>query len=130
VNVFVGLNVQNAGGGSGYAVVKLVAQNVPVADVSKSGTGGVGASSSNNTNVSLRVTDSQAAEIAYGSDNGKIWLALRPPTGATKTNPGLVNAATILLGVPPVTLPSYGGRLNRAIRHSIEQALAAQGGGR
>ena len=125
VDVMVGFNVQSSGGGTGYAVNKLIAQSVPVADVAK-GSASV-AAGTNNTNVSLRVTDRQAEEIAYAADNGKVWLVLRPPTGASRTRPGLVNVGTILLGVPPITLPSYKGDVNRAIRSAIKSALAGGG---
>ena len=33
-------------------------------------------------NVTLRVTDKEAAEVAYASDQGKVWLVLRPTAGA------------------------------------------------
>lgn len=127
VDVYGGFNIQSAGGGTAYAVDVLLAQDIPVADVASKAAGGVAASTSS-TNVSLRVDDKQAAEIAYASDNGKIWLFLRPPTGAKNARPGLVNVGTILLGVPPITLPSYSGQVNQAIRRGIERALA-QGAG-
>jgi pilus assembly protein CpaB len=127
VDVIVGFNVQSASGGTGYAVTKLLAQNVPVADVGNGRTG-VTATTNSNTNVTLRVNERQAAEIAYASDNGKVWLALRPPTGATHSRPGLVNVGTILLGVPPITLPSYTGDVNKAIRSAIKRALTTGGG--
>jgi pilus assembly protein CpaB len=128
VDVMVGFNVQASGGGTGYAVNKLLAQNVMVADVAEQ-SGGV-ATSTSNTTVSLRVTNRQAEEIAYAADNGKVWLVLRPPTGAKQARQGLVNAGTILLGVPPITLPSYSGDVNRAIRNAIKRALTSSGGGR
>jgi Flp pilus assembly protein CpaB len=128
VDVMVGFNVQASGGGTGYAVNKLLAQNVMVADVAEQ-SGGV-ATSTSNTTVSLRVTNRQAEEIAYAADNGKVWLVLRPPTGAKQARQGLVNAGTILLGVPPITLPSYSGDVNRAIRNAIKRALTTSGGGR
>ena len=34
------------------------------------------------TNVSLGVDDVEAAQVAFASDNGKLWLALRPSAGA------------------------------------------------
>src|ERR671924_2296938 len=40
VDVIVGFNVQSASGGTGYAVTKLLAQNVPVADVGNGGARG------------------------------------------------------------------------------------------
>lgn len=125
VDVMVGFEVQGANGGGSYPVSKLLAQNIPVAAVAGESRGIT--ASPGNTNVSLRVNSRQAEEIAYAVDNGKVWLALRPPTGATHARPGLVNAGTILLGVPPITLPSYTGDVNRAIRSAIKKALTNGG---
>lgn len=49
--------------------VTMLAQNVPVL----ANAGG---------DIVLRVTDKQALQISWASDNSKIWLTLRPPTGA------------------------------------------------
>jgi Flp pilus assembly protein CpaB len=125
VDVFVGFNVTVPGSGQGYPVSRLLVQGVPVIDVGQKA-GGLGTANTT-TNVSLRVNDTQAAAITYASDNGKVWLALRPPTGAPRVRTGLVNASTILLGVPPVRLPSHGGRTSRAITRAIERALASVG---
>ena len=63
------------------------------------------------TNVSLAVDDVKAAKLAFASDNGKVWLALRPSAGAKAAKPGIVTIETMLLGVPPVqVLRSVGGR--------------------
>ena len=65
---------------------------------------------SGSTNVSLKVDDEKAAQLAFASDNGKVWLALRPSAGAMESRPGLVTVETMLLGVPPVkVLQSVGG---------------------
>ena len=66
---------------------------------------------SGTTNVSLAVDDVKAAKLAFASDNGKLWLALRPSAGAKASRPGIVTVETMLLGVPPVQiLRSVGGR--------------------
>jgi Flp pilus assembly protein CpaB len=128
VDVFVGFNLTTSGSVSGQAfpVSRLLAQGVPVIDVARKA-GGFGNANAA-TNVSLRVNDEQAAAIAYAADNGKVWLALRPPTGAPQVRPGLVNVATILLGVPPVRLPSNGGKASRAITRQLQKQLASVGG--
>jgi Flp pilus assembly protein CpaB len=125
VDVFVGLNV-GLQGGQGYPVIKLLAQGVPVVDVAEK-RGGLGASGTGVTNVSLRVNDQQAAALAWATDNGKVWLSLRPPTGARATPPGITNAATILLGVPPVALPSrkISAFLNRKLRQELKALAGA-----
>ena len=81
------------------------APTVPVVAVGEKASTGSGS-----TNVSLKVDDEKAAQLAFASDNGKVWLALRPSAGAMESRPGLVTIETMLLGVPPVkVLQSVGG---------------------
>ncbi len=71
----------------------------------------IGEKGKGSTNVSLAVDDVKAAQLAFASDNGKLWLALRPSAGAKSAKPGIVTIETMLLGVPPVqVLKSVGGR--------------------
>lgn len=113
VDVYAGFNViplQPDGtpinGGQSRAVLRLIVPNVTVVAVgNKSGVG------SSTSNVSLRVNDRQAAEIAFSSDNGKLWLSLRPSDGGTASSPQLVTVETLLLGARPVNVVrSLGGR--------------------
>jgi Flp pilus assembly protein CpaB len=114
VDIYAGFNVIAVGtngvplaGGQSTPALKLIMQDIQVLGVSgaKSGLGASGSS-----NVTLNVDATQAAELAFASDNGKIWLAIRPSSGATTAQPALVTAETILLGVPPVTVErSLGG---------------------
>jgi Flp pilus assembly protein CpaB len=127
VNVFVGFNVVRRGMGQTFPISRMIAQRVPVADVAKKA-GGFAAGSNTTTNVSLRVNDAQAAAIAFAVDNGKVWLMLRPPTGAPPARTGLVTVNTILLGVPPIATPS-AGKLSRALTRQLDRALAAGGAG-
>jgi Flp pilus assembly protein CpaB len=126
VDVFVGFNVQAPNSGVSYPVSRLLAQGVEVIEVAEK-KGGLG-NANQATNVSLQVNDRQAAEIAYAVDNGKIWLVLRPPTGAPRIRSGLVNAATILLGAPPVRLPNNRGKLSRSLTRELQNQIAAAGG--
>jgi Flp pilus assembly protein CpaB len=105
VDVFAGFNVipMSPGGvalngGQARPMLRLVMQDIPVVSVDQ----GAGTKASEG-NISLRVTDSQAAKLAFTSDNGKLWLALRP-AGAKRVKPGLVTVETMLLGIPPVTM--------------------------
>ena len=82
-------------------VLRTLFQDVPVVSIAQGG-GGLGAGSQ--SNVGLRLTLAQAAKVAFASDYGKLWLALRPAAGAPKIKPGLVTIETSLLGVPPVTI--------------------------
>jgi Flp pilus assembly protein CpaB len=112
VDVYAGFNVipigpdgQPVSGGQARPMLKLILEDVPVLAV------GDKARTSGSTNVSLGVDDQEAAELAFASDNGKVWLALRPGAGAKASRPGIVTVETILLGVPPVqVLESFGGR--------------------
>ena len=114
VDVYAGFNVipilpngAPSGGGQAQPVLKLIVPNVAVVAVSSSGSA-VGAKT---TNVSLRVDDVQAAKLAFASDNGKLWLSLRPSVGARAAKPTIVTASTLLLGVQPMTvIHSLGGR--------------------
>jgi pilus assembly protein CpaB len=113
VDVYAGFNVipvrldgSPASGGQARPVLRLIMSNVPV--VALGSAGGVG---SRTANVSLQVTDDEAAKLAFASDNGKLWLSLRPSAGAKSSKPTIVTAETLLLGVRPLTvLRSLGGR--------------------
>jgi Flp pilus assembly protein CpaB len=112
VDVYAGFNVIPLGpngtpisGSTSRAVVKRIMSDVPVMTVGKESSSG-----SSTTNVSLRLNDKQAAELAFASDNGKVWLALRPAAGAKSSRPGIVTVETLLLGVPPINVVhSLGG---------------------
>jgi Flp pilus assembly protein CpaB len=95
--------------GQARPVLRLVVQNVPV--LSNSGGSKSGIGGNNESDVTLRVTPAQAGKLAFASDNGKIWLVLRPPNGARTPGLNIVTAETMLLGIPPVqVLRSFGGR--------------------
>jgi Flp pilus assembly protein CpaB len=112
VDVYAGFNVIPLGadgrptnGGQSRPMLRLILANVSVLAV------GEKASGSGTTNVSLRVDDVDAAQLAFAADNGKVWLALRPSSGAKPSRSGIVTIETMLLGVPPVQiLKSVGGR--------------------
>jgi Flp pilus assembly protein CpaB len=112
VDVYAGFNVIPLGadrkpisGGQSRPMLRLILTNVSVLAV------GEKASGSGTTNVSLRVDDVDAAKLAFAADNGKLWLALRPSSGAKPSRAGIVTIETMLLGVPPVQiLKSVGGR--------------------
>jgi Flp pilus assembly protein CpaB len=114
VDVYAGFNVvpvradgTPTSGGQSRPMLRLIMSNIPVVKVGSSGSG----LGSRTSNVSLKVNDEQAAKLAFASDNGKIWLSLRPSTGAKPSRPELMTVETVLLGVPAVTiLKSVGGR--------------------
>jgi Flp pilus assembly protein CpaB len=114
VDVYAGFNIiplradgTPANGGQARPVLRLIMADIPVVAVA-SGSGGVGAKTAN---VSLQVTDEQAAQLAFASDNGKVWLSLRPSAGAKSSPPRIVSAETLLLGARPLqVLRALGGR--------------------
>jgi Flp pilus assembly protein CpaB len=113
VDVYAGFNVTPilangtpVEGAAGRPIVRLILSNVPVVAVGEKAKG-----SSGKTNVSLQVNDVEAAQAAFGSEYGRLWLALRPSTGAKLSRPDVVTIETLLLGVPSVQmLKSLGGR--------------------
>jgi Flp pilus assembly protein CpaB len=84
--------------------VRLLIAN---AQVLKAGTGtssgGLGGSNSQTqqTSVTLNVSDSEAGGLAYAADNGKVWLVLRPANAST-TPASTITAQTLLSGGIPV----------------------------
>lgn len=91
------------GNGAAHTVLRMIMSNVNVQDVAKS-TGGT-------STFYFKVNDTQATKLAFASDNGKLWLALRPAAGAQTTPPSVVTAETLMLGVSPQAVySSLGGR--------------------
>jgi Flp pilus assembly protein CpaB len=48
--------------------------------------------------MTLRVNDKQAERLAWASDNGKIWVILRAPTGSQQSPPAIVSLNNVLFG--------------------------------
>jgi pilus assembly protein CpaB len=84
VDVLVGLN---GGGATAGSIIKTLLQDVPVILTTGS-------------SLTLRVNDLQASRLAWASDNGKIWVTLRPPAGARQSTPRIVSLSTVVLGGP------------------------------
>jgi Flp pilus assembly protein CpaB len=104
VDVYAGFNVvplnrdgTPVNGGQARPMLRLILTDVPVMAVGDKPTSGAGT-----TNVSLKVDDVEAGQLAFAVDNGKVWLALRPSAGAGASRPGIVTVETMLLGVSPV----------------------------
>ena len=96
-------------GGAARPVLKLLMENILVLEVPADSGGGFGGGSQE-ANVVLRLSDEQAAQLAFASDNGKIWFSLRPQSGASPAASSFVTLETLLLGVKPVTvMKSLGG---------------------
>jgi Flp pilus assembly protein CpaB len=91
VDVYVGVNIQGPGGA--VPALKLLIPNALVLRTPSSG--------ASPGTVVLRANGDQTPLLAYAADNGKIWLVLRPATGAKPVKPGLITAER-LLGSRPV----------------------------
>ena len=87
IDIFLGITARSAGGPR--PVIKLLMQDVTLL---RAPVGGI---------ATLKVTERQAAVLAWAVDNGRLWFVLRPPTGATTPNPGFISADA-LLGLKPV----------------------------
>jgi Flp pilus assembly protein CpaB len=89
-----------AGGGANTSILKTLLQDVMVlrgpAPAAK------GAAAGNAQEIVLRATGGQAAKLAFASDNGKIWIVLRPQIGAGETRPELITQAKLLLEGTPL----------------------------
>jgi pilus assembly protein CpaB len=105
VDVLAGFNATSGTTGQGRPQLRTLMEDVLVL----SAPGGVDANGkpTNSSNLTLRVGASDAAKIAFASDNGKIWIVLRPPTGGTNPTPSPVTLDALLSGTPSI---SSGGK--------------------
>jgi pilus assembly protein CpaB len=92
-------------------VVKLIVEDVTVLASPSEAKAGFGAGAADKSNITLKVDDQQAAQIAFSTENGKVWVFLRPKTGASPSAPDIVTLETVLFGVKPVAaVRSFGAR--------------------
>jgi Flp pilus assembly protein CpaB len=106
VDVYAGFLVQPDGASRPRPVMRVLMQDVevlvaPSAD-DKSGLGSGGGGQAKN--LVLRVDADKAGELAFTSDNGKVWLTLRPQAGADSSPPSLVTLDRMVTGLPPIPL--------------------------
>ena len=94
VDVYGGFQVQGQTGTS-VPVMRLL---IPDALVLRAGAGqaaALGSSGGQGVNVLLAVNDAQAGTLAFASDNGKVWLVLRPTNAANATR-DVISIASVL----------------------------------
>ena len=99
------------GNGRSQSVVRLLMSNVLVLKAPTSTTAvGLGASNPQNqqSNVTLRVSNSQAGPVAFAADDGKVWLVLRPANASSSGASSIVGVQSLLSGNTPTT--TEGGR--------------------
>jgi pilus assembly protein CpaB len=86
VDIFVNLN----------GVIRAVLQNVLVLGVSGGSSEGVGAAQSASS-ITFRLTSRVASKLAFASDNGKLWIVLRPATRGGRIGPSVSTLQQVLL---------------------------------
>lgn len=88
-------------GSNTVPVAKTIMDDVLVLSTPGDAKGGFGGG--HGSSLIVRATDEQAANLAFATENGAIWVALRPRTGAAPTQFNFVTLSTLLLGVKPVS---------------------------
>ena len=117
VDVLSGFQVQPDGAGRPRPVLRTLLQDVEVLDApADKGQGGLGASSSQTQNVTLRISEKDAPELAFASDNGKVWIVLRAQAGAKQRAMSLVTLDRLLLGLDPIPVDRFLANKRSLIR--------------
>src|SRR5687768_15394736 len=78
---------------------------VDVYVMSAPGVAGGGIGGSNSSNFVFRVRGADAAKIAWSTDNGTLWMVLRPGNNAEPVRPGNITGQTILKSRPTPVEP-------------------------
>jgi Flp pilus assembly protein CpaB len=114
VDVYSGFQVQPDGAGRPRPVLRVLLQDVEVlkAPAATQKGQGLAGGPTQTQNVVLRVRDQDAPGLAFSSDNGKVWIVLRPQAGAVSAKPSLINLERLLLGMDP--LPIDGSLTKKA----------------
>jgi Flp pilus assembly protein CpaB len=115
VDIYGGFNVHkiNRDGtpvpGTDRPVLKLLVENVVVLASPRSSKGSLTGGSK--PQLTVRLSDQDAAKVAFSADNGVLWVALRPRANAAATSPNIVSIETVLFGVPSIAVyRSLGGK--------------------
>ncbi len=111
VDVLAGFNLEN-GAGQMDAILRVLMQDIVVLDAPDAAAvgGPVGAGGAKTSDVVLRLTDEQAAQLAFSSDYGKVWIVVRPKAGAESNLPSLVTIGRLLTGVRPLPVSANGSK--------------------
>lgn len=110
VDLYGGFNIQAVGrngvqdaSAPSKPIVKLIIPDVQVLAVPSSGSG--------KGQITLKLTDQQAADAAFATDNGILWVTLRPKANATASSPDIVTIETLLFDVQPIRVyKALGGK--------------------
>jgi Flp pilus assembly protein CpaB len=100
VDVLAGFNAASAGTGQGRPELRTLATDILVLKAPDAPRNGQ--SSNAEQHLTVRMTADQAAQVAFASDNGKVWFILRPPVGAKDPRPSSVTLDALLTGAPTI----------------------------
>ena len=107
VDVYAGFEVEPGGSGRSHPVLRELLQDVVVLEApGEEKQGGLGGGSPTK-NLVLQVDAKSAPELAFASDNGKLWIVLRPPAGARAKTPSLATLDRLLLGMDPIPVDRF-----------------------
>jgi Flp pilus assembly protein CpaB len=118
VDVLAGFEVQSDGASRPRPIMRTLLQDVEVLQappVSDTATKPLTATGGQTQNVVLRVPEKQMGELAFSSDNGKVWIVLRPQAGATQRKMSLVTLDRLLLGMDPIPVDRFLGKKRSVI---------------
>jgi pilus assembly protein CpaB len=112
VDVFFGSGTTAVGPGSqNRQFLMTLIRNLLVLQAPKAAKSGAAVGGSTQTQeVVLRATDAQAAQLAFASDTGKIWLVLRPKVDATNSKASLVNERVLVFDAAAAASAAGSGR--------------------
>jgi Flp pilus assembly protein CpaB len=98
VDVLAGLGLENTGGNRRPTMSVLVRDALVLKSPEKPK---LGVAAQNSTQpVMLRVSDREAAQIAFAADIGKLWIVARPKAGSKNSKlPSTVDLQSLILGV-------------------------------
>jgi len=66
--------------------------------------------------VTLRLSEKAMPELAFASDNGKVWIVLRAQAGAKQSAMSLVTLDRLLLGLDPIPVDRFLSKKRSLIR--------------
>jgi len=106
VDVYASFDLEPLNGGRNHPVLRLLMSDIQVLKAGGESSGGL--ASSQTTSVTLNVNDARAGPLAFASDNGKVWLVLRPANTAANPPAPVITVETLLLG--STAIPTGGGK--------------------
>jgi Flp pilus assembly protein CpaB len=94
--------------GKQHPVTRLLVQDVLVLEAPAESKAGFAAGTQKQSLV-LRLTDEESTQTAFASEYGKIWIIVRPRSGAEQSLPSLVTLERLLAGLKPIPVGRYEG---------------------